>query len=902
MKTNSGSMLKKTNLYLAIMSALCAGSLSFSVHAQVEEEEEAIEEVVATGTRLKGTASAVLQERQNQAFVADIMGAEQISRTGDGDAAAALRRVTGLTLVDGKFIYVRGLGERYSSTQLNGMTVPSPDPTRSVVPLDLFPSDIIESLNVQKSFSPNMPGHFGGGNVDVRTKSIPTEFVFNLSGGLGYNSENSDDGFFYKGGSDDWTGRDDGTRALPDIFASALNQQGSQGVEGSTNTTLADTQALLSALNWQIGPDTKSVDPDFNLGATLGNNYVFNNESVLGFLATVAYSNEWSVTNEKNGSDLGGGCDNSGNKCFTKVLDGTSTEQNVRWSGMFNIGYKYNQNHKVELVNMMLHDMRDRLRNRSFFDANESEEGVTELSRLDIIFEEREMVSSQLKGMHNFPEFKHSYLDWYLGTSRASREAPDMLEATFEKSFNGAGNLAYQGLQDLAATNLVRQYQTLEDESDTWGFNAALPLYGEGWELELKVGSDYYEKRRDANNVNFGIRHFGINDTYKQGTRLDQIFTPENINNPEFYTSSTGRGLFQDNTANGDKYSAASKLEAYYLMADAFFDNTWRVSGGVRWESFQQASIPYKAHSNQFSVSSEEVQESLYNEDDLFPSLALTYIMDDEMQIRFNVSQTVIRPDMRDISSSFFIDPLTEFLVRGSPLLQQAELDNVDLRWEWYQPSGNNISVALFYKDMTNPIEMIELSGGEGVPQLLTANAESGELYGIEFEFLQDMTFISNNLSNFFISGNVTLSDSDVKIGRDNDNSLYNQQLRDALDASTVTTPITNDERRLVGHSEWVLNLQLGWDADNGKHSGSLVYNSFGERIIVPGVSGNEDAQEQPFHSLDLVYTYYPDFNTTLKFKVKNMLGEEKDIIQENLTLLNETVGTSFSASFTYDF
>ena len=202
MKNNQTSAFKVGGLSLAIASILGASALPLSAVAQ-QSEDEVIEEVVATGTRLKGTATAVLQERQNQAFVADILGAEQISRTGDGDAAAALRRVTGLTLVDGKFIYVRGLGERYSSTQLNGMTVPSPDPTRSVVPLDLFPSSIIESLNVQKSYSPNMPGHFGGGNVNIRTKSIPSEFVFNVSAGGGWNTQNSDTGVFYSGGGDD---------------------------------------------------------------------------------------------------------------------------------------------------------------------------------------------------------------------------------------------------------------------------------------------------------------------------------------------------------------------------------------------------------------------------------------------------------------------------------------------------------------------------------------------------------------------------------------------------------------------------------------------------------------------------------------------------------------------------
>ena len=898
MKNKQTSAFKVGGLSLAIASILGASALPFSAIAQ-ESEDEVIEEVVATGTRLKGTATAVLQERQNQAFVADILGAEQISRTGDSDAAAALRRVTGLTLVDGKFIYVRGLGERYSSTQLNGMTVPSPDPTRSVVPLDLFPSSIIESLNVQKSFSPNMPGHFGGGNVNIRTKTIPSEFTFQLSGGTGWNTENSNDGYFYSGGGDDWTGRDDGTRGLPSIISSALAESGSEGFEGDSSRTLAETQDILNAFNWDIGPDEKSVDPDFNIGATLGNNYVFDNESVLGFLATIAYSNQWRVTEEQLGNDIGGGQENPR---FTKYRDMTSTEQTVTWSGMFNMGYEYNSNHKIELVNMILHDMRDRLRDGSYYDDSETVEGVEEFRRLDIIFEEREMVSSQLKGTHNFLQLGNGvFFDWYAGTSRASRQAPDILEVTFQQFYDDSGALELGRLDDTPGTNINRQYQMLDDASDTYGFNVSTPFFGKGYDIEVKAGFDYFEKTRDGNNIDLAIRNFAIDDDLKAGSRIDEIFTEDNIYNPDFYVSSTGSSLFQDNTGEGDKYSAASKLTAGYFMVDAFFNQKFRVSGGARWEEFQQVSIPYVEHSNEFADTIEEIADTIYAEDDILPSLAFTYIPSEETQYRLNISQTVIRPDLRDISSTFFIDPLTEFLVRGSPSLVETELTNVDFRWEWYMSQGNNISVALFYKDMENPIEMVQFDGGEGVPQLLTANGEEGELYGIEFEFLHDLSFVDDSLSNFFISGNMTLSDSEVTIGSDDQDSLFSQQAREAY-GGTITATITNDQRRLVGHSEWVANIQMGWDSSNGEHSASLVYNAFGERIIAPGVRGFEDGIENPFHSLDVVYTYYPDFNTTVKLKFQNLLGEDKEIEQEGLLLRRETVGTTISASVQYDF
>ncbi|WP_244325662.1 TonB-dependent receptor plug domain-containing protein [Shewanella aestuarii] len=186
---------------------------------------EPIEVISVTG-RLRTSASAATEERREQIAVADIMGSEQISRTGDSDAAAALRRVTGLTLKDGKFIYVRGLGERYSSTSLNGAIVPSPDPTRNVVPLDMFPASIIESLSVQKSASAEKPAAFGGGHVDIRTKAIPANFFFKTSVGGRFNTNDSNDSYTYKGGGDDWTGKDDGTRGMPSSIDNTINQFG----------------------------------------------------------------------------------------------------------------------------------------------------------------------------------------------------------------------------------------------------------------------------------------------------------------------------------------------------------------------------------------------------------------------------------------------------------------------------------------------------------------------------------------------------------------------------------------------------------------------------------------------------------------------------------------------------
>jgi outer membrane receptor protein involved in Fe transport len=187
---------------------------------------------------------------------------------------------------------------------------------------------------------------------------------------------------------------------------------------------------------------------------------------------------------------------------------------------------------------------------------------------------------------------------------------------------------------------------------------------------------------------------------------------------------------------------------------------------------------------------------------------------------------------------------------------------------------------------------------------LLTANGETGELYGIEMEFLQDFTFITDKLNNFYISGNLTLSDSEVTLGAvdDGELSLFERQVLDALNATSASNIVTNNQRRLVGHSEWVANLQVGYDSDNGEHTATLVYNAFGPRIIVPGTRGNQDAEEETFHSLDLIYTYFPNFESSIKFSVKNILNQDKQITQEGLDLLFEEEGIEFSLGYSWEF
>lgn len=875
-------VIRVKKLSLAIATVLTASCLSNLAIAQ-EQEENAIEEVIATGTRLQGSAAAVVEERKNQAFVADIMGAEQISRTGDGDAAAALRRVTGLTLVDGKFIYIRGLGERYSSTQLNGATVPTPDLTRNVVPLDMFPSSIIESLAVQKAYSPDMPAAFGGGNIDIRTRSLPKEPLMQLQLGTGWNTESSDDGISYKGGDKDWYGEDDGTRAFPAELSAAINTYrgnisafniqttiNNADSDASNDISLADAETINRQMATYVYRDIelnkqKSLSPDINAKFSYGNSWDLDNDLEFGILFGSAYKNQW---RNQNTSRLSG-------QSSSEVAE---TTNNVQLTGALSLGLNYRNDHKLQLTSMLLRDSEDEVQETIKYDATFN--GDLRQHNYGIRYEQRQLLVNQLSGKHNLPFWGMGF-DWYYSDSKATTDIPNQI--TYEGQDNLTDGEWVESSKSLP-TAARFQFTELTDDVESYGWDLTLPIYTGKWEMEFAGGYDYSKKSRSyyANSLNISTS----NTSREALTGLpEDVYSDENILNPD-----NGMSVTLGSASGFESYLAGQIVEAGYGKFDVLWDGTWRLSGGARWEQFSQASLPinileFDPAIGQSGIPDDELENATFKEDSFYPSLSLTYIHSPGFQLRAGVGRTVVRPDIREVSSVDYRDPLTDFSVVGNSDLKTSDIDNFDLRAEWFMDNGDNVTISLFYKDITNPIETIQTPGSDDNIVLTFTNAETAEIYGIEAEWLHDLSYLGDWASGFFTSGNITLSDSEI-------------------DLTNVDVDVTNKKRAMTGHSEYVANFQLGFDSADGYHSANLVYNVFGERIFFAGRSGASDTLEQPFHSLDAVYTYYPNFNTKINIKVKNLLGENKQIEEQDtgVIIFDREVGTSFSIDFTYDF
>lgn len=881
--------------------AVGLGLFSYTNASLAQEEEQVIEEVVVKATRLQGSAAAVVAERKNQAFVADILGSEQMSRTGDSDAASALRRVTGLTLVDDKFIYVRGLGERYSSARLNGANIPSPDLTRNVVPLDIFPASIIESMAVQKAFSADMPAAFGGGAIDIRTKSVPSEFISGIEVGVGYDSS-ADKGYIYN--------RPDG--GIPTELKQAISQyRGNFSIDNiirrdglSNNETqnvseqaIATNNRLLSSLPRDLSIKEESLDPAYDLKAHIGNSF---NESYyggqIGFLASIAFENEWdsaAKTTSVIAQEVDDSCSTSlasaedvATSCFNTVKNSNVTTENERVTGVLNIGYKIGS-HSISWNNIYLEDNENEVEvSRLESPAGSTVYTVATDDRANRVhefnYEERTLNISQVLGQHTFNDYWGLGFDWQYTESKAKTDIPFSSEYKFRDNFN---NGTYANSNITGDDNrVIYSYTDMEDRVKSYGGDFTLPVYGKGYELELKAGYDFSDRGRNYTTSSFAVHN-------KSGSGIivnDGSQSP--LNNSSYLSDSfiSGQRIlvdFNEPTApDADDYLAAQKIDAAYGSFDVIFDKI-RVSGGLRYESFQQTSIGTSSlifGKEQLGIfySPEKIEAGSINSDDFYPSLAFTYLGDTTYQVRASYGETVVRPDLREVVPVAYYDPLTDIRTFGRLGLQSSPIKNYDLRYEYYAEDGNNFTVAAFYKDIESPIETVLQIGDEDYSATFV-NGETGEVKGVEFEWMYDLLLVADG---FFTSGNITLSDSEVSI------------------SPGLAGNLTNPTKRMNGHSEYVVNLQLNYDSADGNHTGSIVYNVFGERIIASGVGGREDALEQPFHAVDFVYTYYPNFNSKIKLKVKNLLDESQEVTQSDITVREKEVGTSVSLSYTYEF
>jgi len=810
-------------------------------------------EFVVTAPNIEGGFKALAMEKRESSSLKDVIGAKQMSKAGASDAAGALKRVTGLTLVDGKYIFIRGLGERYSSTLLNGANLPSPDPTRRVVPLDLFPTGVLSGVVIQKTYSPDMPGDFSGGIVQLRTlDDIPEEPESNFSVQLKYNSNSTfEDGLNYKGGSIDFLGIDDGDRELPSLVDNDTNG-------GVTPGALSESAAesfpqIYNTTPYSLPPGIKMKMLFSDAYEPLGSNYGW------GYNLAFNYDNNWDLKNEKRNTYSG---DGSGGVVLENEIDRNRTENEINMGGLFNFIFEAGEAHRLESNTILSRQTTDSVViDNGFLSENE-------INVLDSTLEWREtqLFSQQFRGEHTYSSLNDLELDWHVALSQALRDVPFTRYYRYVENNEGFA---------LTSDNVHQiRYETLEDNTSDFALNLTYPIYDllETF-TKIKMGVSSVNKDRDSQTLRFNwISPNDINQTILQDENPENIFNNENIGNSGF-SSFNG-------TQPTDNYIATQTLNSFYLMADVVVNEKWSFMAGARLEDNDQNVTTFELANPDESVVGKVVNQ------DVLPAASVTWAFNKKMQFRAALSETVNRPDFKELSSAPYIDPVTRDIIIGNPDLEQANITNLDFRWEWYLTHFEGMSVSFFYKDFLNPIERTKLAGGGDSDIFSFVNANAATNAGIEVEGRAWLSrFFGKGLNGMYVESNVSLIDSTVDIG-------------------DQAGQLTNTDRPLQGQAPWIVNMTFGYENLITQTTANLLFNMSGEYIFDVGTQGLPDAYLQPVPTLDFVYkkSFFRgrENNLKLTLKVLNILNPDIEVLRGGEVERSTNKGSTITAQLQY--
>ena len=766
----------------------------------------------------------------------DLIGADDFARSGDSDAADALKRATGLTVVGGRFVYVRGMGERYSSSLMNGATLPSPEPERRVVPLNLFPVAVIEKIIIQKTYTPDMPGEFGGGAVQLETKGMADEFFISVSASLGYSSLTTDlMGYTYDGGGfHDTVGIDDGTRGMPDSLKKAVDNKPLY----LGNYDKDELERFGESLQNVWSAERENIPMNRGLSFSAGNRFEIGGKPA-GFLFGFTYGNSWE-TREMVYRDFAGG--GSYNEIVDYEID--STVNTIDAGAVFTAACELSDEENIELTTLLVRTTKDSASvTEGFYEANNTDVLITKLHWL-----EQQLFSNTVQGKHTLPGTSDTEFEWNYTRSIASRYEPDKRQTMYE--YEESEDDWY--LSDRTAGNM-RTFNELKDHNFDvdWAFTFPVEIYNTR-EMDIKVGMNSVFRNRHSAINRFRFFHKDGASVDPDVMRLDpeNIFTPENIAG----IGETGF-LFEEHSVGTDDYTATHEIRAPYFRLDIPITGTFNFSGGMRIETSQQVVETFELSSpTKTPVSAELVTK------DRLPALNFTWGLvqdikgNDIMNLRFGYSRTLSRPDFRELSEAPYETVVGGRMIKGNSELERALIDNFDVRWELYLSADENLSVALFYKELTNPIEVTILSGSNSF--VTYHNAAGATNIGLECEYRKNLSCITERLKDLYLGGNVAVIRSSVDVG----------------DEAGV---VTEEERPLQGQSPYVINISLSYENPESNLAATLLYNVYGKRIAAIGTYGLPDVYEQPFNQVDFVASWEFLEDWKVKAKIKNILEED---------------------------
>ena len=796
----------------------------------VVPDEAAVDTVEIVQDVDHSSVEGLLLTRQRSASVGDGVGRAEISRSPASNAAQATQRVVGASIVDGRFVYVRGLGERYTSSLLNGAPLPSPEPDRAAIPLDLFPSLILESVTIVKTFTPDVPADFAGGSVRIETRELPTKPLFQLSLGTGFDSKATfRERYTHPGSSTDWLGYDKSTRSLPDGFSKQGFQKGIPRLGHASNDCKANPDPALCvtaddvlnagrSINSSMHPRVALTPPSYSLTAVAGNGWSLRGDQRLGVLATLNYGRSFRLRRAIRRDFQPDVEPVTGKPMLSTENDIRSVqgEDKVNWGALASVSYWPSTKHRITLsgLHTQLADATTNLSLGTYENLN----GEVTTARLRYVSRALDLL--QLRGEHDFPALNRATLTWNASYSVASRDEPDTrttayqlneVKQSWSATSNGSGG--------------IHQFSEQSEKQRGGGLDWTQPVTKNPEIAKLKVGGLLSQRERA-----FSTRRFVLNPITRGGKpELLECGPVYQLNCPEklYQWGNIGTALSpEENTFKDDAYRATLDSYAGDGMIDATLFDDLRMVVGARVEHTEQTITPWDQYSG------EDQPGGTIESTDVLPALSLAYAASKRTKLRVALSETIARPQIRELSPSTYTDYFGGRQLAGNPKLQLTHVQNADLRVEHFPTPREVMAFSFFYKLFDAPIEPYVTSN----TIIKFQNAKAARLLGLELESRKSLDFISKKLADLSLIANVTLAHSQIELDP-------NQGKAGII--------VTNEDRAMVNQAPYVVNLALDYENVPAALNLRLLGNVVGPRITRVGTSGLDDEYEQPRYSLD---------------------------------------------------
>lgn len=833
-----------------------ATSLDLTLETQALE----VGGITVSAERERGSQAFLLDARRTSTSLVEAVGSVEIGRRPDSDAAEIAKRLTGVTVSEGKYVYVRGLGERYSQTSLNGSSLPSPEPEREVVPLDLFPAGFLQSLQTQKSYTPDLPADFSGGSVRIETRDFPNERVVRVGMGTSVNTASQFRGGFlsYAGGGRDWTGFDDGTRGQPATLEEILGDVNSgERLPADPGQLLAIANALKES-GAAFVPTTGTTPLNRDVNASIGGRTDLFGDGELGYFVAGTYGDNYSL---RTGEVERKWRVSAFNPEVPENLRTANVDyefargiRNVNWGSIANVTVKLNPEQKVSLRTTASLSADDEA--RSYIGDNREDIGGTVRSDR-LRFVSRLMLWGQLSGEHS--TIGDSRLEWRATMARAQRDEPLLRESVY---------LEDDGEFFLHPIGESGRYfwSDMVDEDMSVAVDWSLPVGFLGDDAFMKVGGEARTRSRHfaARRLNWDFIGSTIPD-------LDSA-----LRDAAIVTNARRRGEFaiEDVVEPGDLYDAGDSRGAGYFLFDVSVTGQIQAIVGTRFEA-------YDLGLNSRGNSLQEIDQL-----DIAPSVNVIVTPREDLKVRLAGSRTVDRPEFREMAPFQFTEATSLRQLYGNPDLVPASITSGDLRLDWFPGPGEMLSIGGFYKSMTDPIEQVFIAAASTAYSF--QNAKDAAVLGLEFEARMGLGRFVESLESLSLQTNYSLIGSEVEV-RGGEGGF---------------NP-TNETRPLEGQAAYVFNVGLNYADEAGVEAG-LFLNRFGDRLTAAGGSGIPDLFEKARNQVDAVLGLPLPRGATAKIKATNLLDADYRFEQEanGITHVQRmySTGRTFSVGLSWEF